>query len=146
MNHLKAKTKGEIDSFQDCLTTRLKKAIVYLQSLKLSHEMQCTSVPICKMSMYLHCSIWSPSANAALPPHPRLQTFYPPSAHFVSSPSAPLRPPHALGCFSTPPASSSPLTPLGFLNGMLRVSVPGALNLYALFRIVPLTLYIYPRI
>ena len=28
------------------------------------------------------------SANAALPPHPRLQTSYPPMAHFVSSPSA----------------------------------------------------------
>ena len=31
----------------------------------------------------------SPSANAALSPHPRLQTSYLPSAHFVSSPSAP---------------------------------------------------------
>ena len=30
-----------------------------------------------------------PSANAALPPHPRLQTSYPPSSHFVSSTSAP---------------------------------------------------------
>ena len=30
----------------------------------------------------------SPSANAALSPHPRLQTFYPPSAHYISSSSA----------------------------------------------------------
>ena len=30
-----------------------------------------------------------PSANAALPPHPRLQTSYTPSAQFVYSPSAP---------------------------------------------------------
>ena len=29
------------------------------------------------------------SANAALSPHPRLQTSYPPSAHSMSSPSAP---------------------------------------------------------
>ena len=33
-----------------------------------------------------------PSANAALLPHPRLQTFYPPSAHFISFPSALLPP------------------------------------------------------
>ena len=30
-----------------------------------------------------------PSANAALSPHPRLQTSYPPSARYISSPSAP---------------------------------------------------------
>ena len=48
-----------------------------------------------------------PSANAALAPHPRLQTSYPFSAHFVSSPSAPSPPPHVPGCFSLPPASSS---------------------------------------
>ena len=29
------------------------------------------------------------SANAALSPHPRLQTTYPPPAHYISSPSAP---------------------------------------------------------
>ena len=55
--------------------------------------------------LYLHCSIWPiwpPSANAALAPHPRLQTPYPFSAHFVSSPSAPLPPPHALGYFLFP--------------------------------------------
>ena len=58
--------------------------------------------------VYLHCSIWPLSANAALGPHPRLQTFYPFSAHFVSSPSAPSPPPHTPGCFSLPPASSFP--------------------------------------
>ena len=58
--------------------------------------------------VYLHCSIWPPSANAALALHPRFQTSYPFSAHFVSSPSAPSPPPHAPGCFSLPPASSSP--------------------------------------
>ena len=58
--------------------------------------------------VYLHCSIWPPSANAALALHPHLQTSYPFSAHFVSSPSAPSSPPHAPGCFFLPPAFSSP--------------------------------------
>ena len=57
-----------------------------------------------------------PSANAALAPHPRLQTSYPFSAHFVSSPFAPLPPPHAPGCFSLPPASSSPPNSLRVLQ------------------------------
>ena len=50
----------------------------------------------------------SPFANAVLPPHPRLQTSYSPSSHFVSSPSAPSPPSLAPGCSSTPPASSPP--------------------------------------
>ena len=45
------------------------------------------------------------SANAALLPHPRLQTSYPPSAHSVSSPSLPSLAP---GCPSTPPAFTPP--------------------------------------
>ena len=45
------------------------------------------------------------SANAALSPHPRLQTSYPPSAHYISSPSA--LPPLSLapGFSSAPPDS-----------------------------------------
>ena len=43
------------------------------------------------------------SANTALPPHPRLQTSYPSSAHSVSSPSAPSPPSLAPGCPSMPP-------------------------------------------
>ena len=50
----------------------------------------------------------SPSANAVLSPHPRLQTFYTPFAHFISFPSAPLPPSLAPGCPSAPPASYSP--------------------------------------
>ena len=46
------------------------------------------------------------SANVALSPHPRLQTSYPSSAHFISSPFAPLPPSLAPGCPSAPPASS----------------------------------------
>ena len=49
-----------------------------------------------------------PSANAALSPHPRLQTSYPPSAHLIS-PSPALPPPSlAPGYTFAPPASSPP--------------------------------------
>ena len=63
------------------------------------------------------------SANAALPPYPRLQTSYPPSAHSLSSPSAPSPPSLAPGCASTPPASSHPhssITVLQWNAGGLR--------------------------
>ena len=83
-----------------------------------------------------------PSANASLPPHPRLQTFYSTFVHFVFSPSAPSPPPRAPGCFSTPPASSSPLTPSGFFNGMLEVSESGTLNFYNLFCLIRLILLV----
>ena len=46
-------------------------------------------------------------ANVALLPHPRLQTSYPPSAHSISSPSAPPPPSLAPGC-PAPPASTPP--------------------------------------
>ena len=48
------------------------------------------------------------SANAALLPHPRLQTSYPPSAHLISL--SPALPPPSLapGYTSAPPASSPP--------------------------------------
>ena len=75
-----------------------------------------------------------PSANAALLPHPRLQTSYPPSAHLIS-PSPALPPPSlAPGYTSAPPASSLPLTLSGFFNGMLEVFEPGALNYFTFFR------------
>ena len=48
------------------------------------------------------------SANAALSPHPRLQTSYPPSAHSISPSSASLPPSLAPGRPSTPPAPSPP--------------------------------------
>ena len=49
-----------------------------------------------------------PSANAALLPHPRLQTSYPPSANLI--PPSPALPPPSLapGYTSAPPASSPP--------------------------------------
>ena len=81
-----------------------------------------------------------PSANAALLPHPRLQISYPPSAH-LTSPSPALPPPSlAPGYTSAPPASSPPLTPSGFFNGMLEVFEPGALNYFTFFHPILSTL------
>ena len=48
------------------------------------------------------------SANAALLPHPRLQTSYPPSSHFLSSLSSPPSPSLATGFSSAPPAPTPP--------------------------------------
>ena len=80
----------------------------------------------------------SASANAALLPHPCLQTSYPPSSHSIFSPYAPTTVP----CFfySAPPASTLPLTLSGFFNGMLEVFEPGALNYSTFFRPVLSTL------
>ena len=71
----------------------------------------------------------APSANAALPPHPRLQTSYPPFSHSVSSPFAPSPSPLAPGFPSTPPA----LTPSGVFNRIRAVFKPGTLNCYIFF-------------
>ena len=71
-----------------------------------SHTYQhCDFLLILVQLVYLHCSIWPPSA--ALAPHPCLQTSYPFSAHFVSFLSASSPPPHAPDCFSVSSASSS---------------------------------------
>ena len=80
------------------------------------------------------------SANAALSPHPRLQTSYPPSAHSISSPSAPPPPSLAPGFSSAPPASTPPLTLSGFFNGMLEVFEPRTLNYFTFFRLILSTL------
>ena len=75
-----------------------------------------------------------PSANAALLPHPRLQTSYPPSAHFISSPSAAN---HRLLLLAVLLRLLPPLPPLtlsGFFNGMLEVFEPGALNYFTFSR------------
>ena len=83
--------------------------------------------------VYLHCAtwpIWLSSANAVLPPHPRLQTSYLPSAHFVSSP---LHPPHRLMFLAVFLYLLLPLPPLifsGFFNGMPEVLELEALNYY----------------
>ena len=63
------------------------------------------------------------STNAAILPHPHLQTSYPPSAHSVSSPSASSPLSLAPGCPSMPPASSPPdsIRVLQWNAGGLRV-------------------------
>ena len=83
----------------------------------------------------------SSSANAALPPHPCIQTSYPPAAHFVSSPFATSLPSLTPGCPSTPSASS-PLTLSGFFKGMLEVFEPEALNNFTCSRPILLTKFV----
>ena len=80
------------------------------------------------------------SAKAALSPHPRLQTSYPPSAHYISPSSAPPPPSLAPGFPSAPPASTPPQTLSGFFNGMLEVFEPGALNYSTFYRPILSTL------
>ena len=87
--------------------------LIQIQALGSSHSWSC---PPCRITvtpssdssdMYTSTVQSSPtSANAALSPHPRLLTSYPPSAHSISSPSAPPPTSLALGCPSAPPASS----------------------------------------
>ena len=91
-----------------------------------SNSMTSTVTPHCNCDfpfrlrpVYLHCS--------------RLQTSYPPTAHFASSSFAP-------GFPSTPPAPSPPLTPSEFFNGMLVVFKSEALNYYTFFRPILLAL------
>ena len=79
------------------------------------------------------------SANAALSPHPRLQISYPPFAHSISPPFAPLLPSLAPGFPSALPAFT-PLTLSGFFNGMLEVFEPGASNYSTFFRPILSTL------
>ena len=83
----------------------------------------------------------SPSANGALPLHPRPQTSYPPFTHFMSYPSAPSLSPPVSGYFFISPSSfPPPLTPSGFFNGMLEVPILGAVNYYNLSCHILLTL------
>ena len=79
------------------------------------------------------------SGPAALSPHPRLQTSYPPSAHYISSPSAPTTVPCSW-LFFCASCLHSPLTLSGFFNGMLEVFEPGALNYSTFFRPILSTL------
>ena len=88
------------------------------RALGSSHSWSCPppfqiTVTLSSDSSYMYTSTVqsSPaSANAALSPHPRLQTSYTPSAHYISSPSAPPPPPRSLapGFPSAPPASTPP--------------------------------------
>ena len=71
--------------------------------------------------VYLHCSIWPLSANAALPLHLCLQTTYLPSAYFLSSSFASSPTPYATGCHSTSP----PFSPFPDLLRVLQWNVGG---------------------
>ena len=87
----------------------------FLIPIQSSWQLSLLELPPCRITvtpssdMYTSTVQSSPaSANAALSPHPRLQTFYPPSAHSISSPSAPPQPSLAPGFPFAPPASSPP--------------------------------------
>ena len=89
-------------------------------------------------SLYTSTVLSALSSNAVLPPRHRHQTYYPPPAHFVSSP-------HRLMFLAVFLYHMFPLpflTPSGFFNGILEVFVPGALNYYTLSRLILLTLYV----
>ena len=89
--------------------------------------------------MYTSTVQSTPSANAALPPHPRLQTSYSPSAHSVSSLSAPYHRSLLLAVLLRL-LSPLPLTLSGLFNGMLEVFEPRALNYFTSSRPILLTL------
>ena len=85
------------------------------RALGSSHSWSCSLCQITvtpssdSSNMYTSTVQSSPaSANTALSPRPRLQTSYPPSAHYLSSPSAPPPPSLASGFSSAPPASTPP--------------------------------------
>ena len=73
------------------------------------------------------------SANAALSPHPRLQTSYPPLPilYLLLLPLTTVPCSWLFFCVS---CLHSPLTLSGFFNGMLEVFEPGALNYFTFFR------------
>ena len=111
---------------QNCL----KLSLIRLFSLLFPYLKHCNFLLGLLQSVYLCCSIRPSTANTILPPDSRLQTSYHPSAHFVSSPSAPSPPLLAPDCLSTPPAYFYFLTSSGFF----AVSDRGALNCYTFFR------------
>ena len=80
--------------------------MLHLPALRLPPRTSAAGIP--PLLNLAHLAHLAPSANTTLAPHPHIQTSYSFSAHFVSSPSAPSPPSHVPGCFSLPPASSSP--------------------------------------
>ena len=91
-------------------------SVFQFRALGSSHSWSC---PLCRNTvtppssdssdMYTSAVVSGPrSANAALSPHPCLQTSYPPSAHYISPPFALPPPSLAPGFSSAPPASSPP--------------------------------------
>ena len=84
--------------------------------------------------MCLHCGIWPPSTDAALSPHPRLQTSYPLPAILYLFPLPPHHRPLLLAALLHLLPPLLPLTLSGFFNGMLEVSEPGALNYFTFSR------------
>ena len=79
----------------------------------------------------------APSANATLPPHPHLQTSYPPFCPFcISFPCTHLLQPLMFLAVFLYLLPHLPLTPSGFFNAMLEVSKPSALKDYTLSHLI----------
>ena len=95
--------------------------------------------------VYLHCSIWpicppllmqQSSPTLAFKP----LILFPPTSYFLFLHPYPLLLLLAVSLHLLLPLL--PLNALGFFNGMLGVFEPGALNLYTLFCLIPLTLFV----
>ena len=80
------------------------------------------------------------SVNAALSPHPRLQTSYPPVGPFYIFSFCSLTTVLCSWLSFFASCLLSPLTLLGFFNGMLEVFEPGALNYFTFSRPILSTL------
>ena len=70
----------------------------------------------------------APSADAALPPHPRFQTSYLLSAHLIFPPYATFSISYIFDCSPIPPIPLSHLSYSGFFNRMSKVFEPETLN------------------
>ena len=82
----------------------------------------------------------SSSANAAFPPHTRLQASYPRRLILYLLPMPPHPRPLLLAVLLRLLPLLLPMTLSGFSNGMLEVFEPGALNYFTFSRPIPLTL------
>ena len=142
--------RGKLVQRCTCSKVHLRCSQLFLskfRALGISHSWKCPSfrntvTPFSDSSDMYTFTVQSdlPSTNVALSPHPRFQTSYPPSAHFISSLSAFSPSSLAPGCPSAPPPSYPPLTLSRFFNGMLEVFESGALNYFTFFRPILSTL------
>ena len=122
----------------------------FLIPIQSSWQLSLLELPPCRItvtpssdSSYMYTSTVqsSPaSANAALLPHPRLQTSYPPICPFYIFSFCPSSTVPCCWLFFCASCLHSPPTLSGFFNGMLEVFEPGAPNYFTFFRLILSTL------
>ena len=83
--------------------------------------------PVC-ISPLFNADYLAPAGDAALPPHPRLQTSYLPSAHLIFSSSATFSISYISDCSPIPPVPLCHLSYSGFFNRMSKIFEPKTLN------------------